>query len=582
MAETFIPPTQNWIDRTLAPFAPGVVKKRIQNRFEIALYEYNAARPSRERRNESSRRPPQSSTEQRDRIALMRKARHLVENFPIMTGLMRSLRPYVVGNLRYESNTGDDGLNNRIEEYLNRNFENLEAGGRHDLISFAGITLTSWLRDGDVGISPVETPDGLRFEIIESDCIGGDQPMTSRSKVGGVNLDKNQRAISYDIYERGFDYESYSKIGEIPAYQLDLVMDTLRASEYRGVTAFHSVIDTAQDLLEIIEGARNRVKFGANLNAIITNETGVATSTDLFAAKLNGNTDQQRSETPTPAGMIIHQAHGDSVEAFANQFPDGSFPGFMDRLVRMFAGATGLSLAFSWDMSSLTGPAVRMVTAKDQRQIEWWQSVLRRKALEPIKNRLILYGALSGQIKGVDANDPRLYKGRWMFPAKLTIDSRDERVEIDLVKSKLKSADDYYADRQKDWRQMSDQIRRERVYDRNADIDATLVPVDTHLMTANGIVPNTIPAGTDDAKDEPLINSIGAAGIAALNDTLARVATGEILRESGLASLEFVFGVPRERAERMIPEAATPTTPDVSAQQLQKKPAKKRKIDNLK
>lgn len=549
----FTIPKPTTLDRVISHLSPSWGASRLRSRAQVAMYEYQAAMPSLSRNQPETRNDPRSSQAARERATITRLGRNLVENFPIVTGIIRKVAPYAIGDLRYEANTGDEDLDNRLEDLLAEDFSHIDVTNRHDLSTFSNIALCSMLVDGDVASSPVFIDDHLRFELIESDCIGNpDISINSQYYVSGIHLDRLGRPVSYDIFRRSINSGGYYEfVGEIGAMHIDMMYDTLRYSDYRGVSAFASSIRENQDLREILDAGRDRVKFAASLAAIVTNKEGGVSSTELFR---NGGT---YSQTPggkiienTMQGTVIYQAQGDSVQAFNSQFPEQAVATFLKFLIQIIANSLNLPYGFVFDLSSLGGPGSRYEASQVQRQFEWWQDLLRKRILSPMVRRLILSHAASGRLGDVDPMDMSLYRGRWMFPAKISIDSRDEKIEIDGIRAGTKTLSEYCAERQKDWKDHQDQVIRERKRNVDKSVDAGIVPIDQVLITPSGQVPQSTPVGEDTA--EPLISTIGIGGVQAMTEILSKVGTGEISRDSAIAMFESVFGMTRGQAESIV------------------------------
>src|SRR6516162_3432266 len=104
---------------------------------------------------------------------------------------------------------------------------------------------------------------------------------------------------------------------------------------------------------------------------------------------------------------------------FQHDRPSPNKIGMYNNTVRDIAVGTGLSFAFAYDMSGLSGPGVRMASWQDTRAIAIWQEILREQKLDPVV-MLLLGDAIA---KGELPYHENWLQWQWFFPPKPTIDA---------------------------------------------------------------------------------------------------------------------------------------------------------------
>ena len=453
-------------EKMLGVVSPRAAMQRAYGR--ECMYRYEAAQNTgRERASTPIDRDPESLTNSLDRYKVLKEARNLAENFAVFRGVLVKYVTYAVGNLKYQARTNNRQRNRKIENAFNAWAAHADVTGRNDLTSMIEQAVMSWLTDGDHGFVWVKGSKGLQLQAIEADRIGNplNPSKISKDYVQGIRLDGFGSPEEYEIYKRdrqGFNFE-LEKV--VPASEFMLFVIPSRASEYRGVSPLASVINTAKDIHEILKAEKLGVKTNSQHAAIVFNEQGAATPTDILngADPLSKNAaGNDISEIETNNGQFWFMKNTDRVQPMIGSRPSVTFDGFIQSLVREIATAVNMPYGVLYDLSSLTGPGARTELALAQREFERIQRHLTTRILDPIKKRILFYLAATDESLGEDPLDESLYLGKWQFPAKLTIDAgRESKAAIDEVRAGMRSRADWFSDNAEDPEEQIAQIEME-------------------------------------------------------------------------------------------------------------------------
>jgi capsid protein len=438
------------IDRLIATFSPEAGLRRARARLVLD----NAQKSGfwRQASQQSTNRKPsgQSLDHQdsrrghTDRIALIREARHLEENNPIIASILRKYQTFVVGRFRHA-----------------------DLSGRHTFRALAALAVASMKRDGDIGFLITEDEDKgkiadeicpIRIQAIEADRIGaiysagqdGVRPFRKLARgeqdFSGVIVDSLGRPVRYRVYNRRDKGESFDPWREVPAQDFIHVFDPIRCDAYRGFSAFGSSINDIKDMQELLAIEKVGVKLLASISGVVEGGDGtVMEDVDLDGGLLAKTADGSQLRK-IEAGTIEHLPQGHKFNPLEFTRPSPTFNGFMETLTRWGGLAFNLpyGVIYSW---AGQGTAVRMEAAQADREFQHTQLLLEEKLLCPIIERVIARGVQLGHIPAV----PDFDAGEWRYPAKMTADvGRESKAEIEEVKMGLRSKTQVNADHGED------------------------------------------------------------------------------------------------------------------------------------
>lgn len=496
-AETQRRPT---LENLLAKVLPSRADRMMRSRVGMAKFRYEAAQVTRLRAwHGSLQLPPESMATKVQRTKMLMSSREAVENDPFVNGILRKYEVYTAGTLRYQADTGDDVLDEAINQYFNEQWCNdCDVTGRFTFQDLVLLAIREEVTVGDCGLVWVRDVDGeLRLQFIEGDRIGHPyQGETERDYMNGITVSPLGRPISYRVFVRNTQSANYTSPTEIPAQDFIHYFTPTRNDVYRGIPKFHAVINILIDLREIREAMQVKVKNSSLENFFINNLTGLPTSQDVFNGQpLAGVNGQPGQIFTSEMGRYRFGSENEKITETTSSFPAPQIQTFYDNILIMtVANALNLSYGLIRDMASLKGPGVRAVLAQDDREFGLRRTNLDSKLLSPAVKRVLFDAALRRKIAGANPFDANLYKGRFYFPGKLTIDvGRDAQQNVLMNNNALQPAAEIYGDEGEDWRDGLRQCVREQVY-LNTLCEKYDIPVESIRRIQSSVAGRVLPA----------------------------------------------------------------------------------------
>jgi len=481
----------NLIDRAVAFINPQGAVERLVARQKLHNFSYDAVKYSRERKGPSSLSGAEDYKSNYDRIELMKRARDLAENVGLIRAILMKFATHVAGSISYQARCANPAVNTAVEEYWNEWWDNCDISTRHTGGMLMQIAVMSMLRDGDFLFVLVRDGNGnLKLQGIESDRVGDPYKVyMDKSLIGGIHIDQSTGApTAYDIYSRSLgDFYTYQITAN--ASQCFHLFDPLRVDQYRGVSAFHTAINDALDIHEIISFEKMATKYASSQAGVIKRNNNNASDLSSLSvdSDLSGNT--IKLET-IESGKISYLEPGEDI-IFPNgpSRPSGAFAEFHKVLLRNICLGLGIPYSFAVDPSSMSGPTARLEMQQAGRTFKRYQTILNDKVLKPIKNIVIADAVSRGLISPSEGT--KTTKGIFNFGANVSIDlGRESSSAIAEFKAGLRTAHDIYAERGGD----AESAMRIRAQ------EAKLIQ---DLAKEYGVQPNTIseiaiiPAGAD-------------------------------------------------------------------------------------
>ena len=449
----------NLLDRIVASFSPESGVKRLIARQKYNAFSYEAARITRARGIPPGLQSSESSKNQGDRIQMMRVARDSADNIGFVKSLLSKTADYVCGKLIYHPNTGDRNIDNAYKQYLSNCFANCDITGRHSFRELMRLAIMATKLDGDMGFIIIKRKDmPPALQSIEADRIGGDQAGQSYEKYfGGIKIDSSGVPVSYKIYDRD-PSGAYTNPREIKAESFIHLFNPRRLDQYRGVTDFHSCLNTLVDIKEIIDFEKQACKWASAQAGVLISDGGEDNSGYNFdETTQDPNNNALRLMTMEP-GKINILNKGEDMKVFDSSRPSPAFQGLLNLLYREVCISQDLPFGFMYDMSELKGPTARLESAQAHRAFDRWQNLLEDKVLNRIKAIWLNYGIAKKEIP----DSKNWTHGRWMFPAHPTIDvGRESAANLNENRQGLKSAANIYGEQGLDWLEELEQMGKE-------------------------------------------------------------------------------------------------------------------------
>ena len=438
----------NLIDKAVAFINPQRGVDRLVARQKLKNFEYDAVKYNRERKGPSALSGAEDYRSNYDRVELMKRARDLADNVGLVRSLLMKFATHVAGSITYQARCTNPLVNTEVEAYWNEWWDRCDISTRHTGGMLMQVAVMSMLRDGDFLFVLVRDSDGsLKIQGIEADRLGDPfKVYTSLELIGGIHIDRNTGApTAYDIYNRSIgDFYTYQTT--ISASQCFHLFDPLRIDQYRGVSAFHTAINDATDIYDIINYEKMAAKVASSQSGIVkrNNNNAADLSTLTNDEDLSGNT--IKLET-IESGKISYLEPGEDI-IFPNgpSRPSGAFAEFHKILLRNICLGLGIPYSFAVDPAAMSGPTARLEMQQAGRTFKRYQSLLNDKILRPIKNIVIADAVARGLIK--ENEGARTTRGIFNFGANVSIDlGRESQSAIAEWRAGLRTAHDIYSER---------------------------------------------------------------------------------------------------------------------------------------
>ncbi len=430
----------NVVDRLVGFFSPKAGLQRMQAR--RVLNQYEAAKPSRLRRQAKDNRSPDQQVQQ-GAVALRALARNLEQNHDIARGVLRTMVNNVIGpngiGIEPQPRKMDGTIHEEYAMALRVAFRDWcqapEVTQRHSWSKTQRLVGKTWFRDGECLaqrlMGPVAQLDhGTRvpysLELIEPDLLPMDYHDEALGIQQGIERNAWGRPRAYWCF-KGFPAGTmWSKrqldLKRIPAERMHHIAAIDRIGQMRGVSEFASVITRLEDIKDYEESERIAAKVAASLTAYVKRG-----SPDMYGDGNIQGTDGVTSELGMAPGMIITSLKpGEEIGMIDSNRPNPNLITFRGGQLR--AVAAGVGASYSSTSKDYSGT----YSAQRQELVEQWinYAVLTDdfvcQFVQPTWQDFVLTAHLSGVVpipKDVDPKtaDDALFVGQsmpWIDPLK--------------------------------------------------------------------------------------------------------------------------------------------------------------------
>jgi lambda family phage portal protein len=544
----------NLIDKAVAFLNPQGAVNRMIARQKLVNFSYDAVKYTRERKGPSALSGAEDYHSNYDRVELMKRARDLAENVGLVRSILMKFASHTAANISYQARTENPEVNTEVEAYWAEWWDKCDLTTRHTGSTLMQVAMMSMLRDGDFLFVLVRDKDGsLKIQGIEADRLGDPfKVYTSLDLIGGIHIDRDTGAPSaYDIYNRSIgDFYTYQTT--IPSSQAFHLFDPLRIDQYRGISAFHTAINDATDIYDIINFEKMAAKNASSQAGIVKRNNNNASDLSSLTndEDLNGNTIKLEA---IESGKISYLEPGeDIVFPDGPSRPSGAFAEFHKILLRNICLGLGIPYSFAVDPSAMSGPTARLEMQQAGRTFRRYQKLLDDKVLRPIKNIVIADGVARGLIENNVGS--RTTRGIFNFGANVSIDlGRESASAISEFKTGLRTAADIYAERGQDFESAMRQRAIEAKLvkdlageyevsaDTISDIAAEGLTRDSQKAQATPAEGEQTPAGQPSDEDMLGGASLNGAQVASLINVINAVAMGAVSKEGAVSIITAAF-----------------------------------------
>ena len=425
----------NIIDRIVASVSPERAVERARARKILAAYE--AAKPTRTRRNPQDNRSGDGTTEGAT-ATLRGQARHLDQNHDLATGVLNVLVNNTVGakgiGVEFLPKNKDGLVNKELADELTWYYAEWcrkpETTGEYSMAKTQRLLARSWFRDGEVlakslmGTVPFldhQTMVPYSLELLEADYIA-DVNDPENGVVQGVERSSWGRPRYFHLYEQHpGDHNGYTaKVRRVNADLIDHVKMVNRIRQARGVSVFAAVMNRLNDLKDYEEAERVAARISAVMAAYIKKG-----SPDQYTPP--SDDDDGRLFDFSPGMMFDNLMPGEEVGTIQSNRPSALLLPFRDAMLK--AVASGTNSGYSSIAKNYDGT----YSAQRQELVEQWahygalSNEFISMFLEPVVRRFITMAITSGKVR-VPASVDRdtLFDAEFQTPAMPWIDPAKE------------------------------------------------------------------------------------------------------------------------------------------------------------
>ena len=547
----------NLIDKAVAFLNPQGAVNRMIARQKLVNFSYDAVKYTRERKGPSSLSGAEDYRSNYDRVELMKRARDLAENVGLVRSILMKFASHTAANISYQARTENPEVNTDVEMYWAEWFDKCDITTRHTGSTMMQVAIMSMLRDGDFLFCLVRDSDGnLKIQGIEGDRLGDPfKVYTSSELIGGIHIDQRTGApTAYDIYSRSIG-DMYTYQVTIPASQAFHLFDPLRIDQYRGISAFHTAINDATDIHEIVGFEKMSAKVASSQSAIIKRNNNNASDLSSLTndQDINGNVIKLEA---IESGKISYLEPGeDIVFPDGPSRPSGAFAEFHKILLRNICMGVGIPYSFAVDPSAMSGPTARLEMQQAGRTFRRYQKLLEDKVLRPIKNIVIADAVARGLIENNAGT--RTTRGIFNFGANVSIDlGRESASAIAEFKTGLRTAADIYSERGQDFesslRQRAQEASFIKKLSKEYDIPAVAISdiVESLVYAQQAAERSGQGQANQTEEGQPIQDiSLNGAQVASLINIINAVAAGALSKEGAVSVITSAFPtISREQA----------------------------------
>ena len=481
----------------------------------------DAAYPTHERpKNDSPLLSSDGSTENMERIELMRESRRMFENIGAVKGAEK-VHSRFCSPVMWYAQTGDDDVDLALTTYIAKQMEaeNFDMAQAHDLPTSVGSAVIDWGIDGDVFANMAKPRDSRRFRTqwIRAHRVGkkettfdvSDQfndlfglakkPQRFKERAGIV-VDSLGRRRAIKVYPENPDepFLSKPKAKAIPWNQVCQIVDPLKTDRLREVTRWNGAIPEMVDLEQIWRYLKATIKQQVAAPVIENNKDGRAPRKNVRPS-LDGKPAQVDSERPDLKemipGMIQYLRPGEKLSDFAMQRPNASFFEAVEYLMRSGSWAIDMPYPFIFEAKKLSGGALRLENNKAGASIGYSRKVVTKTFLDCWVRAKILEGIRIGELPFKVSQLSELAKGRWAWPELPTADEKYlNQTTISLYESGLISGQDVVGPKGTTIEAVQDQKEKEtrRIVKKAVALheEFPIIPVDWFVDRLSKVGPN--------------------------------------------------------------------------------------------
>jgi len=378
----------------------------------------------------------ESQRGQRERTQIMWEAREVIQNFGFAKSIVSKFAKYVTGQMIYQGDTDDNGVNSAYEDYIWEWMENCDLTGRFHFRKLIEMAYLGRKIDGDSGILTPWVDGDIKLQVIQGDRIGNPYEYNyADGYYSGVITDSYGRVIGFRVFRRTRDGR-YIEPMDVPAANFHHLINPLAADQYRGISDFDTAIPSARMVANTLNAEARAVQTLACQTAIVSTKGNIEGAKRMWAqndveAAMNAAKSPVTQNQEIKPGTINYVANGDSVTAFTYSRPSPAFLGLIQALCREVCFSLDVDYGFFYDPTSYGGAVARLGSKQTQRSFQADQRDLKDGTFCPLIRKKLALGIARGDIPP----HPQWRKMQIGFPEHATMDEgRDSKKDIEELK----------------------------------------------------------------------------------------------------------------------------------------------------
>lgn len=457
----------NFIDKTIAYFAPGFGLQRQQYRKALSLArKYEGASHSRRTGGWHTSGASANSELQVSVDVLRNRARDLVRNNPYAARAVSVISANTVGTGIIPSIKSPTTLLQDRHEALWRAWaETTDCDFECKLTFYAmqQLVMKAVVESGEVLVrrrivKGARNP--VKLQVLEADHLVTNRLFTYEATgnrvITGIEVDASGCPVAYHLYENhpgsnGMELTRATNsfnVVRIPADEIIHVFREDRPGQLRGPSWFASVMLRMRDLDEFEDAMLVRQKVAACYAAFVT---------DIEPPLDNGTPDQPAIERLEP-GIIEYLPPGKDIKFGTPPLPSSdSYPAYISTMLRAISTGLGISYeAMTNDYSQVNFSSGRMGWLEFQRNIDTW----RRHMIGPkLNSRVFDWFRQGAELTGEDMSNVSV---SWTSPKREMIDpTKEVSAKIAAIRGGLESLSDVIRQNGKDPFDQLDEMRKD-------------------------------------------------------------------------------------------------------------------------
>ncbi len=400
-------------------------------------------------------------------LELLRKARYFEKNDPVVQKILDLIEVNCIGTGMVPTPaTSDPEFNAAAKERFEKWVNMCDLTSRQSFYQLQAMIARAQAVDGEIFTILTYGDQGdARVQLVEShrvvDSKSEQLEAAGYFPVQGIYTDSRGRPAFYCIAD---DYDWRKRSAKtVQAVASDFVVhfwEPARAGQYRGLTLFHSVIDTLNHLSDIEGFEMIAVKDHASISKVIKTRTGVAAaSNDIFADNSQSLDQRTQFYKRQYGGETVVLENGDDFAQFASDRPTVTTRDFWEYLQRRVCMGVGISYAALKDYSiEWGGAALRAAVISDSRFFSARSASL-AQGFTAIYRHVIKTDIERGFLKNAPADWDKV---KWHAPRRATADiGQDSAARINELRAGLRTLEDCYGDSGSDWERALEQKAKE-------------------------------------------------------------------------------------------------------------------------